>query len=262
MPRTNTNDGTELFYRDWHPVVFVAGMLMSSEMWQYQMLHLTDDGFRAVAYDRRGHGQSDDPGHGYEFDTLADDLAGLLDELDLTNVTLVAHSMGGGEIVRYLSRQGHKRIARIALVGSTVPKVEVEDQARTGLLDQLRAGYSQWVADNAGVSFGDDLPDCAISQLDKEQTIRQWMGVSLAAAVACMTANTSTDFTTEVGETAVPTLILHGDHDVFAPLETCGRRSAELIPDSRLVIYEGAAHMPHLSHRAQLNADLLTFARS
>jgi non-heme chloroperoxidase len=265
VPRINTTEGTELFYRDWgagRPVVFLAGMLMSSEMWQYQMLHMTDNGFRTIAYDRRGHGQSDDPGTGYEFDTLADDLAGLLEGLELTNVTLVAHSMGGGEVVRYLSRHGHERVARIVLLGSTVPKVEVEELARTALLDLLRAGYSEWVAENAALSFGDELPGCVIAQLDKEQTIRQWMGVSLGAAVACMAANTSADFTAEVREIAVPALVLHGDHDVFAPLQTCGQRSAELIPDASLVIYESAAHMPHLSHREQLNADLLAFARS
>jgi non-heme chloroperoxidase len=265
MPRTNADDGTELVYRDWgagRPVVFVHGMLMSCDTWQYQMLHLADNGFRAVAYDRRGHGRSDDPGSGYEFDTLADDLAALLERLDLTDAMLVGHSMGGGEIARYLTRHGDQRISQIVLVGSTLPRVELEEEARTLLLDQLRAGYGRWVADNAAASFGDDLPGYAIAELDKEQTIRQWMGVSLGAAVACTAANTSTDFTTELSEIPVPTLIVHGDHDLFAPLETSGRRAAELIPDSSLVIYEGAAHMLHLSHRARLNADLLSFVRS
>jgi non-heme chloroperoxidase len=265
VPRMETSDGTELFYRDWgngRAVVFVAGMLMSSEMWQYQMLHLADHGFRAVAYDRRGHGQSDDPGAGYEFDTLADDLAELLTRLDLTEVTLVGHSMGGGEIVRYLSRHGDQRISRIVLVASTVPSVKVEEQARTAFLDQLRAGYSQWVFENAATSFGDDVAGCEIAQLDKEQTVRQWMGVSLAAALACMTVNTATDFSSELGAISVPTLIVSGDHDVFAPLETCGRRSAELIADGTLAIYKNAAHMPHLSHRERLNDELLNVARS
>lgn len=265
MPRIQTLDGTELFYRDWgtgDPIVFVHGMLMSSDMWQYQMLHLTEKGFRAVAPDRRGHGRSDDPGAGYEFDTLADDLAALIDGLDLTGVTLVGHSMGGGEVARYLSRHGGQRVSRIALVSSTVPKLDITPQARTASLDRLRTGYGQWVAENAALSFGDGLPGCVIPQLDKERTIRDWMGVSLHAAVTCTAANTSADFAAELSKITVPALVLHGDHDVFAPLESCGRRAADLIPDSHLVVYDGAAHMPHLSHRERLNADLLAFARS
>src|ERR1700722_9177073 len=240
MPHFHAPDGTELFYRDWgtgRPVVFVHGMLMSSDMWQYQMLHLTENGFRAVACDRRGHGRSDDPGRGYEFDTLADDLAALLNRMDLTDVTLVGHSMGGGEIVRYLSRHGNQRVAQIVLVGSTVPKLNVDPAAGAALLDRFRTGYGQWVAENAALSFGDGLPGCVIPQLEKEQAIRDWMDVSLQAAVACTAVNMPADFTSELSKITVPALIVHGDHDAFAPLETCGQRSAELIPDSRLVVY-------------------------
>jgi pimeloyl-ACP methyl ester carboxylesterase len=265
MPHFHAPDGTELFYRDWgagRPVVFVHGLLMSSDMWQYQMLHLTENGFRAVACDRRGHGRSDDPGTGYDFDTLADDLAALLNRLDLTDVTLAGHSMGGGEIARYLSRHGSQRISQIALLSSTVPKLDADPQAQAALLGQFRASYGQWVAENAALSFGDGLPGCAIPQLEKEQTIRDWMGVTLQAAVACTAANTQADFSTELSKITIPALVLHGDHDVFAPLETCGRQSAGLIPDSRLVVYANAAHMPHLSHRDRLNADLLAFVRS
>jgi non-heme chloroperoxidase len=265
MPHFHASDGTELFYRDWgtgRPVVFVHGMLMSSDMWQYQMLHLTENGFRAVACDRRGHGRSDDPGRGYEFDTLADDLAALLNRMDLTDVTLVGHSMGGGEIVRYLSRHGNQRVAQIVLVGSTVPKLNVDPAAGAALLDRFRTSYGQWVAENAALSFGDGLPGCVIPQLEKEQTIRDWMDVSLQAAVACTAVNMPADFTSELSKITVPALVVHGDHDAFAPLETCGQRSAELIPDSRLVVYGNAAHMPHLSHRERLTADLLDFVRS
>jgi non-heme chloroperoxidase len=263
MPHLQTTDGTELFYRDWgagRPVVFVHGMLMSSEMWRYQAIHLTGHGFRAIACDRRGHGRSDDPGTGYEFDTLADDLAALLDRLDLTEVTLVGHSMGGGEIARYLSRHGTGRTARLALISSTVPKLDVDPQAAAALLGTLRTGYGQWVEENAALSFGDERPGCEVPRLDQEQAIRDWMGVSLDAAVACMTANLAADFTAELSSVDVPALIVHGDHDAFAPLAACGRRSAELMPRSRLQVYAGAAHMPHLSHRERLNADLLAFA--
>ncbi|WP_116202384.1 alpha/beta fold hydrolase [Amycolatopsis circi] len=262
MPHLRTADGTELFYRDWgsgRPVVFVHSMLMSGDMWQHQMLHLSDHRYRAIAYDRRGHGRSDDPGTGYEFDTLADDLAAVLDTLDLADVTLVGHSMGGGEVVRYLSRHGDERVARIALVGATAPKLDVDPEAATALLDQLRTQYGQWVTENAAMSFGDQLPGCAIPQLEKDRAIRDWMGVSLQAAVACTEANLAADFRPEMREIRVPALIAHGDHDAFAPFETCGQLSADLIPDSALVVYRNASHMLHLSHRQQLNADLLAF---
>ncbi|MGH3295210.1 MAG: alpha/beta fold hydrolase [Trebonia sp.] len=265
MPHIRISDGTELFYRDYgagRPVVFVHGMLLSSGMWQYQMLHLAERGFRAVAYDRRGHGRSDDPSAAYEFDTLADDLGALLDGLDLTDVTLVGHSMGGGEVARYLSRHGSRRVSRMVLVSSTVPNLDVDPQVATALLNVFRTSYGQWVAENAALSFGEGLPGCEIPQLDKEQAIRDWMGVSLRAAVGCTAANLSADFSAELSKITVPALILHGDHDAFAPLETCGRQAAGLISDSRLVVYDNAAHMPHLSHRERLNADLLAFARS
>jgi non-heme chloroperoxidase len=265
MSHMHTPDRTELFYRDWgvgRPVVFVHSMLMSSHMWQHQMLHLVENGYRAVAYDRRGHGRSDDPGTGYEFDTLADDLAAVLDTLDLADATLVGHSMAGGEVVRYLSRHGDERISRIALVGSTAPKLDVDPAVATALLDRLRTGYGQWVAENAASSFGDGLLGCEIPQVEKQRTIQDWMGVSLKAAVDCTAVNISADFRAELSKIRLPALVVHGDNDAFAPLETCGRRSAELIPGSKFVVYRNASHMLHLSHRQQLNADLLAFARS
>src|SRR5690242_250713 len=129
-------------------------------------------------------------------------------------------------------------------------------------VDRSRTSYGQWVAENAALSFGDGLPGCVIPQLEKERAIRDWMNVSLQAAVACTAANVPADFTAELSKITVPALVLHGDHDAFAPLETCGWRAAELIPDSRLVVYRNAAHLLHLSHRERLNADLLAFAWS
>lgn len=265
MSHFTTADGTELFYRDYgtgRPVVFIHSMLMSSDMWQPQMLHLAGNGFRPIAYDRRGHGRSDDPGRGYSFDTLAGDLAALLDRLDLTGVTLVGHSMGGGEVIRYLSRYGSARIDRIVLAGATAPHLNAGPDITAAVLDQLRNGYAQWVADNAGLSFGDGLPGNDIPQLAREATIRDWMRVALHAAAECMRANLAADFRSEAGTIGVPALIIHGDHDAFAPLETCGQRSAELIPGSKLVIYPNASHMLHLTHGDRLNHDLLEFAQA
>lgn len=265
MPYLPAPDRTNLFYRDHgvgRPVLFVHSMLMSSDMWRHHMLHLTGHGYRTVAYDRRGHGRYDDPGTGYDFDTLADDLAALLDRLDLTDVTLVGHSMGGGEVIRYLSRHGARRISRIALVGATAPHLDVDPMRAAELLNQLRTDYGQWVADNAALSFGDGLPGCHIPQPEKDATIRDWMQVSLHAAVECSRVNLVADFRDEASRITMPALIVHGDHNSFAPLQTCGQRSAELIPDSTLVIYENASHMLHLSHREQLNNDLLAFHRN
>jgi non-heme chloroperoxidase len=265
MPRVRTRDGIDLFYRDWgtgRPVLFIHSMLMSSAMWQYQLLHLAENGYRAIAFDRRGHGRSDDPGAGYDFDTLADDVAAVVDALDLTDATLVGHSMGGGELVRYLTRHGEQRVSAMALVGSTVPKLDVDLQAKATLLAQLRTGYGRWVADNAASSFGDQLPDCEIPRVEKEQTIRDWMNVSLQAVVECTAANLAADFRAELSTIQMPALVIHGDNDAFAPLESCGRRSADLIANSKLLVYRGASHMIQLSHRHQLNSDLLTFVES
>ncbi|BCJ28811.1 alpha/beta fold hydrolase [Actinocatenispora sera] len=265
MPSLSTRDGSALFYRDWgrgRPVVFVHSMLMSSDMWQQQLLWMADHGYRAIAYDRRGHGRSDDPGTGYDFDTLADDLATLLDTLGLTEVTLVGHSMGGGEVVRYLSRHGARRVARVALVASTVPRLHVDADSRAALLTRLRSDYGRWVADNAGLSFGDGLPGAAIAELDRERTVRDWLGVSQYAAVACTAANLAADFSAELSAIEAPMLIVHGDHDAFAPVETCGRRSARLARNGTLLVYRNAAHMLQLSHRDRLNNDLLAFVRA
>ena len=262
MPTIRSHDGVQLFYRAWgfgRPVLFIHSMLMSSAMWQAQLLHLADHGYRAIAYDRRGHGRSDDPGRGYDFDTLADDLAAVIEQLDLTDVTLVGHSMGGGEVVRYLTRHGEGRVGRIALVGSTVPHLEVEDAAVTESLTRLRTDYAGWVAENADASFGLEPPGADIGSLDREQTVREWLSVSLQAAVTCTAANAAVDFRGELPAIRVPALVIHGDADAFAPLEWCGRRSAELLPTATLVVYEKASHMLHLSHRERLNADLLEF---
>jgi non-heme chloroperoxidase len=272
MPYLNAN-GTQLFYRDWgtgRPVVFVTSWALSSIMWQQQMQHFADNGFRAIGYDRRGHGRSDDPGAGYDFDTLADDLAALIEHLDLTDVTLIGHSMGGGEIVRYLTRHGDDRVARIALVGSTVPCLGqlpdnpdgVPAAASEQLLARLRVDFGGWIDENAGAFFGDGLPGCELPQATRDWTIRDCMSVNLNAAIACTAANVAADFRPELAKIAVPALVVHGDHDASAPLELTGRVTAGLIPDAELKVYPNTAHAIYMTHTEQLNADLLDFAKS
>jgi non-heme chloroperoxidase len=271
MPYLNAN-GTQLFYRDWgsgRPVVFVTSWALSSSMWQYQMHHLADNGFRAVAYDRRGHGRSDDPGSGYDIDTLADDLAALIEHLDLTEVTLVGHSMGGGEIVRYLTRHGEARVAKIVLVGATLPCLPqlpdnpdgIPAAVREQLLAWLRNDLGGWIDENAGPFFGDGLPGCELSQATRDWTIRDCMGVSLDAAIGCLTANATADFRPELAKVTVPALIVHADHDASAPLELCGQRTAELLADAELKVYTDAAHALYLTHAERLNTDLLDYVQ-
>lgn len=271
MPFLNAN-GTQLFYRDWgagRPVVFVTSWALSSVMWQYQMEHFAANGFRAIGYDRRGHGRSDDPGAGYDFDTLADDLAALIEQLDLTEVTLVAHSMGGGEVVRYLTRHGEGRIAKIVLVGSTVPCLPqlpdnpdgIPAAAREQLLARMATDLGGWIDENAGPFYGDGVPGCELPQATKDWTVRDVMSVTLRAAIACTATNATADFRPELAKVTVPALIVHGDHDASAPLDLCGRVSAELLADAELKVYTNAAHALYLTHTERLNADLLDFAR-
>jgi non-heme chloroperoxidase len=265
-PFVETRDGTQLFYRDWGdgaPVVFLSGWALTSDCWGYQMAPLSDAGLRCVAYDRRGHGRSSDPGRGFEYDTLADDLAAVLDALDLRNVTLVAHSMAGGEAIRYLSRHGSKRVARVALVAATLPFLSrtadnpdgidpaVFDNARRNVL--LR-DFPKALRDNMR-PFG--LPETS-------EALLGWIGdlmlrCSMKALVECNRALTGTDFRVELPKIAVPTLIVHGDRDVSAPLAITGRKTAALMPQATVKIYEGAPHGLFLTHAERLNKDLREF---
>jgi pimeloyl-ACP methyl ester carboxylesterase len=269
MPYLAAN-GTELFYRDWgtgRPVVFVASSSLSSDMWRFQMPHLTDNGFRAIGYDRRGHGRSDNPGRGYDFDTLADDLGALLDHLDLTGTTLVGHSMGGGEIVRYLTRHSAARVEKIVLIGSTVPclmrKADNPNGIDPALLhataDAIRDDLGQWLVDNAPQFWGDGVPGCELPQVIKDWALQDLMKVSADAAVACTRTNIAADFRAELSGIDLPALILHGEYDASAPVDLCARVSARLLPNARLVVYPNAAHALYLTHRERLNADLLAF---
>ena len=270
MTFVDTKDNVELFYRDWgagEPVMFCAAWALSSVAWQYQMMAVVDSGRRAVAYDRRGHGRSDDPGGGYDYDTLADDLAAVIDRLDLHGVTLVAHSMGSGEAVRYLTRHGHDRVDRLVLLAPTTPfplKTPDNPDAVDGALfaqrrAQWRSDFGQWLLDNEGPYVGDGLPGCAVSPLLREQTKTDMLTATLQAVIEFQRTGVETDFRDELTRIAVHTLVIQGDSDESAPLPLTGSRTAELIPDCRLVIYENGPHGLYLTHRDRLNHDLLAF---
>jgi pimeloyl-ACP methyl ester carboxylesterase len=266
-PFIETRDGTQLFYRDWGggaPFVFISGWALNSDCWSYQMAPLAQSGARCIAYDRRGHGRSSDPGRGFDYDTLADDLAAVLDALDLKNVTLVTHSMAGGEAVRYLTRHGSKRIARIALVAATLPLLikapDNPDGIDAAVFENLRRNG---LLRDFPKTLRDNLRPFAIAETS--EAMLDWVAssmlrCSMQALVECNRALTSTDFRAELPKIEVPTLIVHGDRDVSAPLPITGRKTAALMPRATVKIYEGAPHGLFLTHAERLNEDLLKFA--
>ena len=266
----DAGEGASLFYKDWGggpPVVFVSAWGLNSDAWVYEMTYLADHGLRCVAYDRRGHGRSSQPARGYDFDTLADDLSVLLESLDLREVTLVGHSMGCAEVVRYLTRYGGSRVSRAVLVSTvtpcTVKTPENPDGVDRAVLeagrDLLRRDFPRTVDEAAPGFFGAANPVSAATRT-------WWTGMilecSLPALLALHRAFTETDFRPDLRALPVPALLVHGDSDLSTPLERTGRRSASLIPRSRLEIYPGAAHGLPLTHVDRLNSDLMAFARS
>jgi pimeloyl-ACP methyl ester carboxylesterase len=261
-----TRDGVDLFYRDWgqgKPVLFVAGWSLPSDMWQYQMLALSQRGLRCIAFDRRGHGRSSDPGRGYDFDTLADDIAAVIEALDLREVTLVGHSMGCNEIVRYISRHGDARIQRIALLGTMTPMI-CRDDSNPGGIDpalleyfrtqQLGRDYPQWIDENLPPFVAPETPP------GTRNWLRQLaLGASLQALVECNRSLAGADFRAELPRIARPVLVIAGDRDVSAPFELTARPTMALLPDAQLRVYEGAPHGMFVTHVDRVNDDLLTF---
>lgn len=274
MPFVETADRTRLAYDDWgtgEPVVLVHGWALCGEVWEYQAVHLADQGLRCVAYDRRGCGRSDRPGRGHDCDTLADDLAAVIEGLDLSGVTLVAHSMGAGEVARYLSRRGAGRVARAVLLAPTTPfllrTADNPDGFDLDLYDGMRAALTMdrpaFMAASAPGFFG---PGPGGDGLAASPEMARWaidMALRSSPKTTLDTIRTfsETDFRPEMGAFTVPTLVVHGDADANVPLDLCGRRTAAAIPGSRLLVYEGAAHGLHLTHKDRLNRDLLAFVR-
>ncbi len=258
-------DGTPLFYRDWGagaPVVFAASWALSSPMWQYQMAALTDAGLRCVAYDRRGHGRSGDPGGRYNFNTLADDLAQVIESLDLRGVTLVGHSLGCCEITRYLTRHGADRVARIAFVAPAGPVLKKTadnpDGIDPAIFEAVRGLWHQdfpkWLADNARAFVMPDTPQATIDWF-----LAQMREVSFQAIVELNRELTDVDLRPEMRDITLPTLILHGTNDASAPIDLTGRQCARLIRGSELKVYDGAPHGLFFTHNEQVNRDLLNF---
>ena len=274
MPTITTRDGAEIFYKDWgagRPVVLSHGWPLSSDSWEAQMLFLAQNGCRCIAHDRRGHGRSTQTWDGNEMNSYADDLAELLDALDITDAVLVGFSTGGGEVARYIGRHGTDRVAGAVLVSAVPPfmlktddnpggvPIDVFDGIRAGSL----AGRSQLYRDLAdGSFFGNNREGADVPQGVRDAFWSQGLQSGHRNAYECIAAFSATDFRDDLGKFDVPTLVIHGDDDQVVPYEVGGRASAALVEGARLITYEGAPHGITDTHKERLGSDLLAFVAS
>jgi pimeloyl-ACP methyl ester carboxylesterase len=253
-----TDDGASLFYVDWgagKPVLFTHAWALNGDIWEYQLTELVDQGLRCIAYDRRGHGRSTDPGRGYDYDRLADDLAALINQLDLNDVTLVGFSMGNGEAVRYLQRHGSARIARLLMVSTIAP--QSDGSLFNGMIAALKQDRPAFFAKGVTAFTGGHA---AVSPAMTEWVIAQFMRASPKGTIDCMRTISRGDLRADMRAVSVPTFIVHGDKDQVNPLGTA-KKAAELIPGCALKVYEEAPHGLVITHRDRLAQDILAFAR-
>jgi non-heme chloroperoxidase len=272
MSTFTTTDGTHIYYNDWgqgKPVLFSHGWPLDGDMWEAQMQFLASRGYRAIAYDRRGFGRSDQPWEGYDYDTFADDIHQLIEHLNLSDVTLVGFSMGGGDVTRYIARHGSSKVAKLALLGAVVPAFiksadhpqGVDKAVFDGMKGAILKDRAQFMTDFNPMFYGTDIGQ-KVSPAIFTHTVSKAMLASLKATIDCVTAFSETDFRADMDKINVPTLVIHGGGDVVAPFEATVKLATELIADCALKIYEGAPHAFPTTHADRLNEDLLAFLQA
>jgi non-heme chloroperoxidase len=265
-----TKDGTGIFYKDWgsgQPVVFSHGWPLTADAWDDQMWYVVSNGFRAVAHDRRGHGRSSQPWDGNDMNTYADDLAEVIERLDLRDIVLVGHSTGGGEITRYMARHGTGRVSKAVLVGAIPPLMLKTDANPEGLprtvFDEIRAGVerdrSQYFQDLSAPFYGANRKGSKVSQGMRDHFWLMGMTVGFKAAYDCVRVFSETDQTEDCKKIDIPTLIIHGDDDQIVPIVASAEKSSKLIKNSTLHVYKGAPHGLTATHPEVFTADLLAF---
>jgi non-heme chloroperoxidase len=271
-PTITTTDGTVIYYKDWgsgQPVVFSHGWPLDADAWDEQLDLVAANGFRAVAHDRRGHGRSSQPWNGNDLDTYADDLAELIEEVDLHDVILVGHSTGGGEVTRYIGRHGTARVAKAVLV-SAIPPLMLKTDANPGglpieVFDEMRNALSrdrsQFYEDLSFAFYGANRDGSTVSQGVRDAFWMMSMQAGYKAAYDCVKAFSETDLTEDLKRFDVPTLIIHGDDDQIVPFADAAPLSSKLVPDAELKVYPGAPHGLMVTNRDQFHADLLEFIK-
>ena len=278
MPRVTVGEengiAVELYYEDFgsgRPVVLIHGWPLSGRSWENQVPALVEDGYRVITYDRRGFGASSQPWNGYDYDTFAADLHALLEHLDLTDVTLVGFSMGGGEVARYVGRYGNDRVSKAVFAAAVPPFLHksaenpdggVDDATLTGFHDGLRADRVAFVAGFVDGFFGVGDRHDLVSEPLKQYNIAIAAAASAKGTLDCTTAFATTDFRDDLAKFTIPTLVIHGDSDAIVPFEVSGKRTAEAIADSKLVLIPDAPHGLNVTHADTFNAELLAFLRS
>ncbi|MVU81675.1 alpha/beta fold hydrolase [Nocardia sp. ET3-3] len=269
---TTPTDGTTLAYEDYGtgtPIVFVAGWSLPSDMWERQVPFFLDHGYRCVLLDRRGHGRSDRPTSGYDTDTRADDLAGLIEHLDLRDVILVSHSGGGAEVVRYLARHGADRVQRVAMLAATVPFLLQTEDNPIGIpgelieatLTDLKTDRARWFTDLSQSYFATHM-GTRVTPATIDTEIRRSLSTSIVSTIEVQRETAHTDCRADLAALTVPVLLLHGVQDQQMPIDLTSRRTVEMTPNAVLKEYLDAGHGLYSSHAAQVNADILDFIKS